>query len=104
MCSVGTCWPEILTAINCISTANTNLYVQSNTTNDVIFIIRIKYETKLLYVKKEKINNELCKLHLKLAQEWGRCWYLIEESIIECLNKEMEQKYTKSDEKLKKTS
>ena len=54
--------------------------------------------------KIKKTNNELYKLHLKLAQEWGRCWYLIEESITECLNKEMEQKYTKVGEKLKKTS
>jgi hypothetical protein len=45
------------------------------------------------------LNNELYKIHLKAAQEWGKCWDPNEKSIIESLNKEKE---CKLEEKLKK--
>lgn len=58
-------------------------------TKNRIAKIRTKDKIKFLYVKKAKPNNELYKIHLKLAHEWGKCWYPIEESIIEPLNKRM---------------
>jgi hypothetical protein len=36
------------------------------------------------------------------AHEWGKNWYLIAESINDTLNKEMQDKYSTLDEKLKK--
>ena len=29
-------------------------------------------------MKKEKLNKELHKVHLKAANIWGKCWYPIE--------------------------
>jgi len=39
--------------------------------------MRIKDEIRLLYKKKQKLNNDLYKTHLKAAQEWGNSWYTI---------------------------
>ena len=69
-------------------------------TKNRITKIRIKYEVKFLYMKKEKLNKELYKTHLKLAHKWGKCWDPIQISINDSLNKEMEIKYTKLEEKL----
>ena len=49
-------------------------------------------------MKKEKLNNALHKAHLKAAQGWGKTWYLIEKSINESLNKELECKYKTLDD------
>ena len=40
-------------------------------TQKKVHIIRIKEEIKFLYRKKQKLNNDLYKIHLKAAQEWG---------------------------------
>ena len=53
-------------------------------------------------MEKEILNNDLYKLHLKLAQEWDKSWHHLQEFIIEYLSKEMEYKYTKLEEKRKK--
>ena len=58
--------------------------------------MRIKDEIKFLYMKEQKINNELYSSHLKLAKEWSKYWYSIEESISESLNKEIEEKSKKN--------
>ena len=58
-------------------------------TKNKITKIRVKDEIKSLHVKKEKLNNELYKVELKAAQEWGRCWYPIQKAIIGTLNKEI---------------
>jgi hypothetical protein len=50
-------------------------------------------------MKKEKLNNELYKTHSKLAKEWSKSWHIIEESLSESLNRELEQKYKKMDGK-----
>jgi len=60
--------------------------------------LSIKDEIKFLYMKKEKLNNALHKAHLKAAQGWGKTWYLIEKSINESLNKELECKYKTMDD------
>ena len=68
-------------------------------TKNRITKIRIKYEVKFLYMKKGKLNKELYKTHLKLAHKWGKCWDPIRIPIIHSLNKEIEIKYKKVEEK-----
>jgi hypothetical protein len=36
-------------------------------------ITRIEDEVKFLFKKKQKVNCEFYKAHLKAAQEWGEC-------------------------------
>jgi hypothetical protein len=43
-------------------------------------------------------------LKLKAAQEWGRTWYIILDSIIGSTNLEIESKYRTIDNKIKKLS
>ena len=64
--------------------------------------IRIKDEIKFLHMKKEKLNKELYNTHLRAAQEWGNTWHIIQESILESINKEMQKKYKTLEEKLEK--
>jgi hypothetical protein len=45
--------------------------------------LRIKDEIKFLYIKKEKLNNALYKVHLKATQEWGKIRYPVEKEILE---------------------
>jgi len=49
--------------------------------------------------KKEKLNNAIYKVHLKVPQEWGKTWYPIEKSLNKSLNKELECKYKTMDNK-----
>jgi len=57
---------------------------------------------KLLYMKKEKLNNELYEVHLKAAREWGKAWKPIENFKHDTTNKELERKYKTMEEKLDK--
>jgi hypothetical protein len=55
-------------------------------------ITRIKDEVKFLFKKKQKLNYELYKTHLKALREWGGgMWGTIRSSINESLNKIMEK-------------
>lgn len=63
-------------------------------------ILRVKNEIKLLYKKKDNLNQDLYALHLQAAREWGSLWPLIQSSIIESLNTEMTNKYLILDKKL----
>ena len=56
-------------------------------------VMRIKEELKFLHKKKEMLNRELYRRHLQVAQEWGRWWNVIHESILQKINTEMERKY-----------
>lgn len=62
--------------------------------------LRVKNEIKLLYKKKEKLNQDLYTLHLKAALEWGSLWPIIQDNIIGNLNNEMKKKYQTLDKKL----
>ena len=64
--------------------------------------MRIKDEIRLLYKKKQELNKDLYKTHLKAAQEWGNSWYTILDSVIESTNSEIERKYKTIDIKLNK--
>jgi hypothetical protein len=51
-------------------------------------------------MKKEKLNQELYDIQLEVAQEWGNALHIIQKSITESINKEMEQKYKSIEHKL----
>ena len=61
--------------------AYTDIYVNTQqmlfNTQKKVHIMRIKDEIRLLYKKKQKLNNDPYKTHLKAAQEWGNSWYTI---------------------------
>ena len=61
--------------------AYTDIYVNTQqmlfNTQKKVHTMRIKDEIRLLYKKKQKLNNDLYKTHLKAAQEWGNSWYTI---------------------------
>ena len=48
------------------------------------------------------LNRELYRRHLQVAQEWGRWWNVVHESILQKINTEMERKYKIMDEKIKR--
>jgi hypothetical protein len=50
----------------------------------------IKDEIKFLHKKKDKLNRELYDSHLKAAKELRKAWDIIQRSIINDLNHEME--------------
>ena len=62
--------------------------------------IRIKYEIKFLHLKKEKINEQLYNIHLKLTHEWNNLWHIILEQIDTTLNKGIQKKYRTLNRKL----
>jgi len=72
----------------------------ANVSLNKIHKIRIKDELKFLYKKKEKLNTDLCKIHLQATQEWGKTWYFIIGSLNESINQELNKKYKTLDDKL----
>jgi len=54
---------------------------------------RITEEIKLLYKKKDKLNEILHKTHLQAAWEWGKSWDPIHTSIHNTINRKSERKY-----------
>jgi hypothetical protein len=69
-------------------------------TQKKVHITRIKDEIKFLYRKKQKLNNDLYKIHLKPAQEWSNMWYTILDSINDVVNHDLEKKYKSIDMKI----
>jgi hypothetical protein len=63
-------------------------------------IIRIKYEIKLLYSKKQQLNSQIYHLHLLLANTWGNTWPQVQSKIEDKLKKEMKTKYKTMNNKL----
>ena len=55
--------------------------------------IRIKDKIKFLYLKKDKLNKQLYKTHLKLAHECDQNWRIISELTDTTLNTEIQRKY-----------
>jgi len=55
-----------------------------------------------MFKKKEKLNQQLCRIHLQVAQEWGNVWNTILTSIQDTLNRETEKKCKTIDEKINK--
>jgi hypothetical protein len=44
-------------------------------------LYRLIQELKFLYVKKQKLNEQLYKLHLQCAPSWPNSWQLIQSSV-----------------------
>jgi len=80
----------------------TNNSPASQVTTKKAQTLHVKNEIKFLFKKKDKLNQDLCTLHLRAAQEWGSMWPKIQNSIHESLNYEMEQKYKTLDMKIRK--
>ena len=72
----------------------------SQSTTQKVRTLRIKEELKFLHKKKEVLNRELYRRHLQEAQEWGKWWDPIHESIILKINTDMERKYKVMDDKI----
>jgi hypothetical protein len=72
-----------------INAASTSPAAQATTKKAQI--IRIKEEIGLLYKKKDELSRELCKVHLQAAHDWGKMWYLIQDSVQNFLNNEIEK-------------
>jgi hypothetical protein len=54
-------------------------------------------------MKKDKLNpKKLYQTHSKVAQEWGKSWHTIRNSIHEAINKNMDRKYNTIRQRLKK--
>ena len=62
--------------------------------------IRIKDEIRFLHIKKQHLNHQLFRLHLSLADAWGKLWPYIQERIEENLQKIIRSKYKILDNKL----
>jgi len=63
-----------------------------------------KDEIKFLHKKKQKLNRDLYKAHLKAAQEWGNMWRTTMESILFLVNREADKKYRTINAKLNQLS
>jgi hypothetical protein len=57
--------------------------------------LRINNELKHLYTRKQNINNQLYRIHLKNGQYWQHSWHIIESNINDKLNKDASQHYHK---------
>jgi hypothetical protein len=68
-------------------------------TQKKVHIIRVKDEIKFLYRKKQKLNMELYKAHLKAAM-----WHTIMDSILTTINQETYKKYKIINAKLNQLS
>jgi hypothetical protein len=44
-----------------------------------------------LYKKKEQLNIELYKSHIKAANEWGSTWHTVHNAIHDSINQEMDK-------------
>jgi hypothetical protein len=79
--------------INCTSRA-------AKQTQKQIKKLRINNGLIYLYPKKQNINNQLYKIHLKNAQYWQTSWYIIENNINQKLNEEASKHYHKFNNKI----
>lgn len=43
----------------------------------------MKDKQKFLYMKKQKLNEDLQRFHLELVKKWNYIWYIIEKGINE---------------------
>ena len=67
-------------------------------------LMRVKDELKFLHVKKQWLNHQIYKIHLLLANTWGKTWPYIHLTIEDKLKKAIQHKYTTLDNKLDRLS
>jgi hypothetical protein len=65
----------------------------TNITQKKVQTVSLKDEIKFLYVRKEKLNGELYRIHLKAAQEWRNTWHTILDCTHDSINQYLERKY-----------
>jgi hypothetical protein len=75
---------------------------QSTNTLKAATQYRIKQEIKFLYIKKQKLNEQLYNKHLQCASLWPNYWPAIQSTIEENLQLEIEKLYNKLNKKLDK--
>ena len=63
-------------------------------------LLRVKEEIKFLYMKKDKLNVLLYKAQIHAALEWGGCWHMIQDTIINSINIKFADVYKTLDRKL----
>ena len=63
---------------------------------------RISQEIKFLYIKKQKLNEQIYNLHLKCATIWQNYWHIIQSAIDSKLQQEVEIHYNNLNHKLDK--
>jgi hypothetical protein len=61
---------------------------------------RFNQEIKFLYIKKQKLNEQLYKHHLKCAATWHNPWQFIQNHIDSNLQSETEALYDKLNRKI----
>jgi urate oxidase len=62
--------------------------------------LRIRDELRTLYMKKQKLNENLYNIHLEVAKTWSNIWHIVEKGINEKSEIEMQKKYNALDKKL----
>jgi primosomal protein N' len=72
----------------------------AHTTQEKISSIRIKEE--MFFTHEKRKTQQLLKMHLQAAQEWGNYWNIICNVIHESINKVMNKKYKTINQKLNK--
>jgi hypothetical protein len=55
--------------------------------------IRLNQEIKFLYIKKQKLNDQLCKMHLECTATWKNIWNLIQPTIDRKIQQQMDTYY-----------
>jgi hypothetical protein len=73
---------------------------QSQNTLQAAITYRITQELKLLFTKKQQLNEQLYHLHLTCAAEWQEFWPLRQDNIDNKLQNQTQQKYDRLNKKL----
>ena len=60
----------------------------------------LNQELKFLYIKKQKLNEKLYRIHLECATYWQNNWHIIQTSIDNNLQQRMESHYNHLNNKL----
>jgi hypothetical protein len=73
---------------------------QSQKTKNTAIRYRINQELKFLYAKKRRLNEQLYNTHLECAALWPRTWQIIQTTIDEKLQQQMDAYYKHLNKKL----
>jgi len=84
-----TCWIKQLTP-NYINIRVNGNNTRFQKTKNTAIRYRINQELKFLYIKKQQLNKQLYKIHLKCAAHWPTTWNLIQAT----MDKNIHQEYT----------
>jgi len=77
---------------------------QCNNTKKAAIRFRINQEIQFLYINKQKLNEQLYRLHLNCANYWNKSWPHIQDHLEQRLQKETEDLYSRLNRKIDKTN